>query len=280
MTNDEIENIYRTLELNSGIPLSSLDKDTLKIQYYKLSRIHHPDKNQNSEASKIRFGEICTAYKRLLHLIDEPNNNNNINLLDESNNESPIVVFERFIKENQMLINLGMYIMERFYHSFNHNNHNSTTTNNVMSKTEMSYILCPSLDDLFTNKVFKLVVKDKEYLVPLWHSDLVYMTADDKEINVKCTPQLPPNVNIDENNNINCTVLSKMPELYQIGEKCASAFISVPLGNSILKVPYSELRMVQNQIYTFYSSGIAIINEDDIYDTTMRSNVNVCIKFV
>ena len=54
------ESYYNLLE----IPETS-DADTIKKSYRKLSMLHHPDKNNNSQESKERFQKINEAYEVL-----------------------------------------------------------------------------------------------------------------------------------------------------------------------------------------------------------------------
>ena len=55
-------------------------------------------------------------------------------------------------------------------------------------------------DDLFDDNIYKLIVEDKIYLVPLWHNE-IYFDGDGYDIIVYCVPIID-NVTIDENNNI------------------------------------------------------------------------------
>ena len=49
-----------------------------------------------------------------------------------------------------------------------------------------------------------MVVGDKTYFVPLWHNELYFgdEKSNEGEIIVKCVPELPENISIDENNNL------------------------------------------------------------------------------
>ena len=60
----------------------------------------------------------------------------------------------------------------------------------------------PSLFDLFENNIYKLELEEEIYFVPLWHNEMVFESKIGKEIIVKCVPELPENISIDENNNI------------------------------------------------------------------------------
>lgn len=65
------------LEVND-IPISDLNMKIIKRKYHKLSLLHHPDKNNNSEESKIKFQQINEAYSYLseIYYYEEDDNNN------------------------------------------------------------------------------------------------------------------------------------------------------------------------------------------------------------
>ena len=46
----------------NDIPISDLNLTIIKRKYHKLSLLHHPDKNNNTEEAKIKFQEINEAY--------------------------------------------------------------------------------------------------------------------------------------------------------------------------------------------------------------------------
>ena len=57
---DEEENYYKLLEVNNDAPFEEIKK-----AYRRLSMIHHPDKNGNSEESTIKFKQLASAYETL-----------------------------------------------------------------------------------------------------------------------------------------------------------------------------------------------------------------------
>ena len=68
-------------------------------------------------------------------------------------------------------------------------------------KDDQVYIINPSLDDLLENNIYKLVVNNHQYFVPLWHNEVYFDDPITKgEIIVKCVPELPDHITIDENN--------------------------------------------------------------------------------
>jgi hypothetical protein len=75
-------------------------------------------------------------------------------------------------------------------------------------------ILNPNLDDLLNQSVYKLKVDGEEYFVPLWHSELLYQKSLNKQVIVQCEPELPDNVELDENNNIHLYIRYNLMELW------------------------------------------------------------------
>ena len=57
---DEEENYYKLLEVNKDASFEEIKK-----AYRRLSMIHHPDKNGNSEESSIKFKQLANAYETL-----------------------------------------------------------------------------------------------------------------------------------------------------------------------------------------------------------------------
>lgn len=67
------------------IPISDLNLIIIKRKYHKLSLLHHPDKNNNTEDAKKKFQEINEAYSYLNEIYYYENNANN-NYPNEENN--------------------------------------------------------------------------------------------------------------------------------------------------------------------------------------------------
>ena len=57
------DSLYRKLECQPGD-----DHATVKKAYYRLAKIHHPDRNQHSPMSVVRFREIKEAYEGLCRI--------------------------------------------------------------------------------------------------------------------------------------------------------------------------------------------------------------------
>jgi len=138
-------------------------------------------------------------------------------------------------------------------------------------------ILKQSVSDLFENKIFKYERNDEIYFVPLWHSEMVFCDKTScQEFVVKCIPNLPTNMKIDENNNIH--IIEQIPfsytNLLEQGE------IVVSLEGYIWKIPVEKILIKREQIYTMKREGIAKINERNMYNIEQRGDILFHIVFV
>lgn len=141
------------------------------------------------------------------------------------------------------------------------------------------FTLNPSIDDLFENNVYKLEYNSKLYFVPLWHGEVYFdvdnTQSDVKEIIVKCIPELPDYMSIDENNHLYINVNVKFGlSLFQ--EKTTSILV----GKKRYEIPNEELYCKQNQNYVFKNSGISQIDEHDMYNIKKKGDVVVRINFI
>jgi hypothetical protein len=144
------------------------------------------------------------------------------------------------------------------------------------------FTLNPSIDDLFENNVYKLEYNSNLYFVPLWHGEVYFdavandtVNSDVKEIIVKCMPELPDHISIDENNNIYINVNVKFG-ISLIHDKITTILV----GKKRYEIPNEELYCKQNQNYIFKNKGISQIDEHDMYNIKKKGDVVVRINFI
>jgi hypothetical protein len=143
-------------------------------------------------------------------------------------------------------------------------------------KNDRVFILKPSLKDLLDHNIYKLYVDEQLYLVPLWHNELYFDTPDGSELIVLCQPKLPPNISIDENNNIYCEEVIKINnELSELIKN--DKFVSIEVGEKWFSIPLNKLYLKEEQLYRFNSQGISQISEKDIYNVSNKSDIIVKI---
>jgi len=125
-------------------------------------------------------------------------------------------------------------------------------------------VLHPSLEDLLDDKVYRLIIDDNIFLIPLWHHELVYDISG-ADLYVRCFPILPDNVSINENNEI--IIRSK----YAIQELLQTKNISFNLAGKEYKKLSNILFIREKQKLLISNNGIAHIDTENIYNITKRS---------
>lgn len=279
----------------------------LKKKYRKLALQKHPDKNGNTKESCEEFRLIYDAYVYLKKESDAFDNGN-IDTDTENSTEnsfdsnvsyvSLIAKFlsglqynDVFIKVVQELLvsRFSWKLVERLDSDMLLNIYNFLSSYRlvfgitdeilenlkkaIVNKYKHVYVLNPKLSDLLENKVYKLMVDDKLYVVPLWHKEIYFDCSNNEEIIVICEPELPENIKIDEENNILVEVTIHMSELF------SSDKIKFEYEGLSFEIPLNRLFIKREQTYKFVKSGITRIT-DDIYNVSDKSDVIVSVKIV
>jgi curved DNA-binding protein CbpA len=278
---EEACNIFQIYSFNN------IDGKVLKKKYYKLSLLHHPDKHNNSRESNEKFKKINLAYELLKQEINEEDEfiENNVNY------EYFLKIFLKkydfiyhFILNNYE--NITKHIFEgidkeraiNLYNFLLNNKSILHISDKLVEKVKeiildkykdvTIYILKPTLNELFGDRIFKLEVIEKTFFVPLWHSELEF----DKDIIVKCIPELPENITIDENNNLIVNIKTKFSSLLE------KNYINVNVNN--LFIPVNELFIKKEQYYIFKEKGISKIDEYNMYNISSKADVIVFLTFL
>jgi hypothetical protein len=138
------------------------------------------------------------------------------------------------------------------------------------------FILNPSLFDLFSNNVYKLQIEDHIYYIPLWHNELILQDKINisNEIIVKCIPDLPENIEIDENNNLIVSI--EIPFSFSLLQK---KIYTILIDKYSFDIPVSELHCKLTQNYILKGQGISQICEKEVFDISKRSDIIFKIQF-
>ena len=186
-------------------------------------------------------------------------------------------------KAMQMLENLNIKKCKSIYLLINNNkdilNIPSSFVEKVKdlyeSKMEKDQIIriFPSLHDLMIDNLYKLNENNKEYLIPLWHHELVY-DNDGAELYVQIIPKLEENITIDENNNLHIDQSYSLYELWKMENIC------IKIANKLLTIEKSSLKLIPKQVITLPNIGISKINCNNIYDNSKRGSIHIHIEIV
>jgi hypothetical protein len=281
-----------TLEINSPFSLSDLKK-----QYRIMALKNHPDKHipdiDNIYSEK--FKNISASYEYLITFLEE----NNEAVLEENTDYNSLFTgfLSSFFTNNHSEVNkiistiindcqnLSVSLFENMdkdkaiqvFEFINTYHHILYISDDIVEKIKIIInekikndnviILNPSLDDLLSDNVYMLDFEGEKYYVPLWH-DEIYYKCNNNDLIVKCIPDLPENITIDDNNNLIVTIYHSFNNiLNDIQISCGK------YGSSEFLIPISELKIQKVQKYVFKKSGISLINHNNMYDNTQKSNI-------
>ena len=288
--------------------VSNLSQESLKKRYHKLALQNHPDKNGNTPESTQHFQRIQESYEVLKREISFINNCNERceDVFDDINlNTGYTAILHLFIdgvlkgKYNEFLSNIVKDIVSgckeislKLFEDMNKEQSLAVynflvkykallrLTDDILDKVReillnkfkdmQIYLLNPSINDLFQNNVYKLDIAGKLYFVPLWHSEMYF----DSDIIVKCNPELPTNVEIDEDNNL--VITERIPITFSLlNEKTRT----IKVGNNSFELPLDQLFLRPVQTYILRKKGISKILDADIYNIDEKADIIIKIIF-
>lgn len=262
--------------------------EVLKRQYRIKALRYHPDKNSSPDANE-QFRLVRDAYEYLSDNNSPMDNLSYVDLLKEFlNTKSPIlhIIISKlsqmcedkavsFINSIDKLILMDiykllianreiLYIPDIFIEEIR---------KILITKTQGDerILLNPSLDDLWKDNIYKLVIDDRTYLVPLWHHELIYDNSG-CDLYVKCNPILPDNLEIDEDNNVIVSLEYKIADLLQMDETYTV------IGERVFSFTTNELRIMKRQRIVRSGMGISRIKQKNVYDVSTKGDIIFDVK--
>jgi hypothetical protein len=285
------------LELEDDININSIKK-----QYRKLALKYHPDKNSSPEAA-IRFLEISESYEFLCEYYQSADYKTDHNItysellrefLQSVFNDGKIhgniyitQILQRIIekmtnicedKSMEFLKKLNKQLLIKLYEIMCVYRDVLLISDTFLEqiyeiiddkiKNDFCVILNPTLEDLFEHNLYKLHHENQLFVIPLWHHELVYDISG-TDFYVKCFPVLPDNITIDRDNNIIIEVLSNITTIFHDGG------LTIEFADKWFRILAKDIRLIREQTIVIEDSGIPVIQQDNIYNINIKSNIIV-----
>jgi hypothetical protein len=166
-----------------------------------------------SSASASAGAPDASAIQSLIHMIITKGIQSGITLFRNMEKHSCITIYE-LLSKNQDLFGISREMMDEL-------------SRIVEEKTGEDLVvrLNPSLLDMLLDRVYILQENGHSYYIPLWHSELHFKNASaaaaaaagdalEREVVVLCDPELPDNVDIDDDNNLFISLNVDICELF------------------------------------------------------------------
>ena len=272
------------------------EKD-IRSAYYQQALKYHPDKNGGKEE---KFKNINSAYVFLQEYSNIPIEDNNLSYLSmiklcihttlpnlqwndlfvdttmggilQDCEVVSLEIFDHLSKEKSLeiysflvtyrdILQLSDELLQKMLAII----HRKSAHDNVV-------ILNPNISDLLLDKIYKLVIFNREFYVPLWHDEVVFDISG-ADLIVKNIPELDSTTVIDNQNNIHCYVVDSI-------QRCLlSSELTVVLGEKKYTIPASQLTIVREQTHILRNQGILLADHTDLYNTERRGHMYVHITF-
>jgi curved DNA-binding protein CbpA len=189
----------------------------------------------------------------LKHIIDDCHNIS-VKLFENMDKDRAIKIFE-FINTYQHILYISSETVERIKKIIN----DKIEGDNII-------ILNPNLEDLLNDNIFMLEFEGEKYYVPLWH-DEIYYKHNNHDLVVKCIPELPEDISLDDNNNIIVNINRQISSVFSNGN------IIYSLGNKKYTLYANKMNIQGLQKYVIKGEGISLIQSNNVYDNTLKSDI-------
>lgn len=289
--------------------LSSFDDNMLKKQYHKMALRYHPDKCGNLPSATFRFQQTQSAYHYLLNFINNKDSFSSFESPEEEINYYEILT--SFIKHvstcpsesDQLFTSIVKEILTGFNHisiaifdavdkevaleiyGFLVKHQQTIRVNSItlekvrdilLKKYQNTHLITinPRISDMFSSNVYKLVYKEETYYIPMWHEEVHYDCLNNlpNELIIKCIPELPENITLDDQNNILVVLNVSLKEI-----DLKTGVIPFSIDDYTFTVPCGSLFIKPIQRYIMKHAGIPRIDETNMYNDSIKSDIIVKI---
>ena len=286
-------------------------KEELKQAYRKKALRFHPDKNSDTNATE-QFQKISKAYTYLSNIDAELDGDNDLQE-EVSGYDNILRSFIRYFYKDidtDLVLNIVNKLASKVYFNvieiFNECDKDTVIQvyelivkykdifqidPDIISQVERIakdksskdnlFIINPTLKDLFKANIFVINKVRQQYYVPLWHDEVHFEDKTQKnDLIVKCIPDIPDHISIDENNNLHINVIHKT-NLRDLLEKENISYVCYDQDDNVLlslEIPITKLFVKKYQTIKFLKMGIPKINIKDIYSVDKKSDIIVHLE--
>lgn len=224
----------------------------------------------------------ASAIQSLIHLIITKGIQSGMTLFRNMEKHSCITIYE-LLSKNQDLFGISREMMDELSHI-------------VEEKTREDIVvrLNPSLLDMLLDRVYILQENGHSYYIPLWHSELHFKKTcaavdgdaleREHEVVVLCDPELPENVDIDDDNNLFISLDVDIRDLF-VKQRLPVYINDIVKSHGFVYYLHAcdvNLRSSTRQCVLLHGNGgIARCNtlsSSDIYNVELRANVYANVR--
>ena len=291
------------MEINIALQILDIkkpyNKEKLKKAYYKKCLQYHPDKNPRGEqmfklcveANEIlekelhvsktdirsdcnmsyteMFTEYMGSFMEKYNITNKDIYNATMKIVQSCSNVS-IDIFKEFDNSTKQAIYELLIRWKQIFHIDDEILREMSKIIEESNQPKNTYLIQPTIKDLFDHNIYKLMVEDKPLYIPMWHNEVYF----NDNIVVHIQPEIPNDshiTHIDEDNNI------YVIQRFVIQNILYANTIYVKVGEKTLEIPVKDLHIVPIQEFIFPKEGIPRINTKDTFDDSEMSDIIVHI---
>ena len=265
--------------------------DEIKHAYRRLALKYHPDKNPDPDAAAT-FAEIHEAYEYLMEETTTEAYNDILSDYLQHTFGSDIlyktllkVVLKKLVTSKAAIdwlrrLNVGM--LEKIHAYLTQNSEVfhlpeefldglGSVIREKTPKSNNTYVLNPTIDDMFACNLYRLTVDGTDYAVPLWHHEMVFEDPSGLPIYVECQPILSSEIYVDSYNTTHVYLSKQLDDVWKEGG------VQFTLGKQEFFVSRDRMTLSDNQTTVLRKQGIPLINTANPMDVSRRGDVHVHI---